>query len=143
MKELVILSGKGGTGKTTLAASFATLAKNAVFADCDVDAADLHLVLKPTILSKNEFISGHEAVIRQEDCIGCQACISHCRFDAIHISPESNLPTVSPISCEGCGVCHFFCPTNAIDFRERNCGEWYISQTTFWSFGSCTVRYCG
>lgn len=83
MNEIVVISGKGGTGKTSLVASFAVLAGNAVLADCDVDAADLHLLLSPTVLRREEFRCGHEAVIRQADCIGCGACLARCRFDAV------------------------------------------------------------
>ncbi|MDO9585215.1 MAG: 4Fe-4S binding protein, partial [Syntrophales bacterium] len=82
-KELVIISGKGGTGKTSVAASFAVLADRPVIADCDVDAADLHLVLSPQVKERHEFRSGHEAVIRQEGCTGCGACLAHCRFNAV------------------------------------------------------------
>jgi len=132
MKELVVISGKGGTGKTSVLASFAALAKNAVLADCDVDAADLHLVLAPTIVRREAFTSGHEAVIRQADCIGCGACLAHCRFDAVkmngHAAGEATF-TVDPIACEGCGVCVHFCPVKAIDFPDRACGEWFVSDT--------------
>ncbi len=134
MTELVIISGKGGTGKTSILASFAALAGNAVFADCDVDAADLHLILNPTIQSRNVFSSGHEAVIRQVDCTQCGECYDVCRFDAV-IKSESHSGelkfTVDPFSCEGCGVCVWFCPVKAIDFPECVCGEWYVSDTRF------------
>lgn len=131
MKEIVIISGKGGTGKTSLVACFAFLAKKAVFADCDVDAADLHLILDPKIRQRQEFKSGHEALIRQEDCTGCGLCAQHCRFDAV-ISGTAGAPfRIDPTACEGCGVCVRFCPEQAIDFPERLCGEWYISDTRF------------
>lgn len=123
MKELVIISGKGGTGKTSITASFATLAQNAVLVDCDVDAADLHLVLTPTIQRRETFTSGHAASIRPADCTQCGLCETLCRFDAIH-----NF-TVDPLACEGCGVCVEFCPVNAIDFPEQDCGEWFFSTT--------------
>jgi MinD superfamily P-loop ATPase len=128
MKELVIISGKGGTGKTSVTASFAVLADRPVLADCDVDAADLHLVLSPRIEERHEFRSGHEAVIRQEDCSGCGKCMTHCRFDAVMWSDEADF-VIDPVACEGCGVCVRFCPDQAIDFPERVCGEWMISQT--------------
>jgi MinD superfamily P-loop ATPase len=132
MKELVVISGKGGTGKTSLVASFASLAKNAVLADCDVDAADLHLVLAPTVERREAFTSGHEAIIRQADCIRCGACLAHCRFDAVktdgRAAGEAEF-TIDPVSCEGCGVCVHFCPVKAIDFPERTCGEWFVSAT--------------
>jgi len=134
MKELVVISGKGGTGKTSVLASFAALARNAVLADCDVDAADLHLVLAPEIRERNEFKSGREAVIRQADCIRCGACLAHCRFDAVkrngQAAGEATF-TVDPFACEGCGVCVHFCPVKAIDFPERTCGEWFVSETRF------------
>jgi len=132
MKELVVISGKGGTGKTSLAASFAVLADRPVVADCDVDAADLHLVLSPRIKERHEFRSGHEAVIRQEDCIGCGACLAHCRFGAVRMNGKSAGDAtffIDPVACEGCGVCVRFCPEKAIDFPERLCDEWIISET--------------
>jgi MinD superfamily P-loop ATPase len=129
VKELVIISGKGGTGKTSITASFAALAKNAVFADCDVDAADLHLILNPEIRERHDFYSGHEAVIREADCTGCGLCADLCRFDAVKKSGDKF--RIEPSSCEGCGVCVGFCPAKAIDFPDRLCGEWFISQTRF------------
>jgi MinD superfamily P-loop ATPase len=216
MKEIVVISGKGGTGKTSLVASFAAMAKDAVFADCDVDAADLHLILSPDIKQCNGFRSGHTALIRQADCIHCGACLKHCRFEAVKVNgckkaateaevslkdaefsalnvawtkyrqrelpshyevrdlpspPEggeggvrglsgceftapctNQIPatagncvstkyakvslkdaefSIDPIACEGCGVCVWFCPAKAIDFPERDCGEWFVSQTRF------------
>jgi len=132
MKELVVISGKGGTGKTSVTASFAVLANRPVVADCDVDAADLHLVLAPRINERREFHSGRTAVIRREDCIGCGECLARCRFDAVRMdegTPARDLFSIDPVSCEGCGVCVRFCPANAIDFPERLCGEWMISDT--------------
>ena len=131
MKEIVVLSGKGGTGKTSLTASFASMAEQAVFADCDVDAADLHLVLNPTIKEKHIFTSGHEAVIRKEDCSGCDLCRDYCRFGAIIHDEESGEYSIDPTACEGCGVCVYFCPDKCIDFPDRECGEWYHSDTRF------------
>jgi len=127
MKELLIISGKGGTGKTSITASFAALAKNAVFADCDVDAADLHLILNPEIRERHDFYSGHEAVIREADCAGCGLCNDLCRFDAVKKSGDKF--QIEPSSCEGCGVCVEFCPVKAIDFPNRLCGEWFLSKT--------------
>lgn len=128
MKELVIISGKGGTGKTSITASFAALAKNVVLADCDVDAADLHLVLRPQIESHHEtFTSGHTASIRSLDCNGCGLCQDVCRFDAIQ--QDGVVYKVDPYTCEGCGVCVEFCPARAIDFPEQVCGEWFTSAT--------------
>ncbi len=127
IKELVVLSGKGGTGKTSVTASFAMLAKKAVVADCDVDAADLHLVLNPEVQERRCFFSGNEAEIRFNDCTGCGKCHTLCRFDAIYRT-ENNRYQVDPVACEGCGVCVQFCPAKAIDFPERHSGHWMISQ---------------
>ena len=132
MKELVVISGKGGTGKTSLAASFAVLAHCPVIADCDVDAADLHLVLSPRVKERHEFRSGHEAVIRQADCIGCGACLAYCRFEAARMNGQGAGEAtffIDQESCEGCGACVRFCPEKAIDFPERLCGEWMVSDT--------------
>ena len=142
MKELVIISGKGGTGKTSMAAAFATLASRgaaqrripaatgtgAVFADCDVDAADLHLILSPEIKKRNAFISGHEAVIDAEKCTACGKCAELCRFDAVRRGDDGKYAVSA---CEGCGVCVRFCPAEAISFPDRRCGAWYVSDTRF------------
>ena len=131
--EWVVISGKGGTGKTSITASFAALAAGrAVLADCDVDAADLHLVLTPEILERHDFVNGREAVIRADDCAGCGVCADLCRFDALrqarHPSGKA-IYKIDPIGCEGCGVCVRFCPSKAIDFPDRLCGEWMLSDT--------------
>jgi len=131
MKEIIILSGKGGTGKTSLTASFAALANNVVIADCDVDAADLHLVLNPAVNESHDFISGNEAIINNEECDGCGICKDYCRFDAIVHDAETNEYFVDPASCEGCKVCVEFCPEQCIDFPERYCGQWFSSTTRF------------
>lgn len=139
MKELVVISGKGGTGKTSLVASFAALAgSTVVLADCDVDAADLHLVCEPTIRERTDFSGGYRATIRAADCIGCHKCEEACRFEAIGLaSPGNDLVRktcrVDPISCEGCGVCLLVCPVQAVDFGPAINGEWYVSQTRFGS----------
>jgi MinD superfamily P-loop ATPase len=133
-QELVIISGKGGTGKTSIAASFAALAEPVVVADCDVDAADLHLVLQPRIEQRDVFRSGHEARIRMERCTGCGECARLCRFDAIVYENGRDTPAtyaIDPFACEGCGVCVRFCPQGAIDFEERTCGEWFVSETRY------------
>lgn len=130
MKEIVTISGKGGTGKTSIVAAFASLAKNAVFADCDVDAADLHLILSPEVRQKADFSGGKQAFIIAEKCTGCGKCEELCRFDAINYSVEKGF-TVDALSCEGCKVCVEFCPENAIDFRDTINGQWFISNTRF------------
>ena len=124
MKELIVISGKGGTGKTSLIAAFASLAENKVLCDADVDAADLHLILDPHGLSRADFKSGHTAHIDTNKCTECGLCLDLCRFDAI-----SDDFKVNPIDCEGCGVCVHFCLEKAIDFPENTCGEWFISGT--------------
>ncbi|RKY86181.1 (4Fe-4S)-binding protein [candidate division KSB1 bacterium] len=129
MKEIVIISGKGGTGKTSLTASFAALAKKVVIADCDVDAADLHLILQPEILKKEQFKGGYKAVIDKKKCIECGKCIELCRFDAI-----SEDYVVDEISCEGCNVCAYFCPVKAIEMNQSLSGEFFISDTRFGPF---------
>lgn len=127
--ELVVLSGKGGTGKTSITASFAVLAGKAILADCDVDAADLHLILSPNIREQHRFLCGNQAVIRANDCTACGWCREVCRFGAIAGGDENRSYRVDPASCEGCGVCVFRCPAQAIDFPERNSGFWMISDT--------------
>ncbi len=129
MKQIVIISGKGGTGKTSVTASFAVLADQVVLADCDVDAADLHLILQPEIKRREVFRSGHEAGIRTVDCTGCGVCEEVCRFDAIGRAEDGATYFVRDMSCEGCGVCVSACPVGAIDFPEREGGEWFISAT--------------
>jgi len=136
MKELVVISGKGGTGKTSIVAAFASLAKNAVFADCDVDAADLHLVLEPDVKQTSDFSGGKQASIITEKCIGCGKCKELCRFDAINLDGPGNdivakTFTVDPVSCEGCKVCVEFCPADAIEFKDAINGQWFISDTRF------------
>lgn len=138
MKELVVISGKGGTGKTSIVAAFASLAKSAVLVDCDVDAADLHIILQPDVEHKHDFSGGRQAEIRQADCTKCGKCFGLCRYDAVikSQSPDEDMPTytVDPIGCEGCGVCVWFCPEKAIDFDDVTNGEWFISNTRFGKF---------
>lgn len=132
MRELVVISGKGGTGKTSITACFAVLARRAVLADCDVDAADLHLVLSPQVEQRSVFVSGHEARIRSDDCTACGICAQVCRFDAVRRVARQDgtgVFSIDPIACEGCGACVRHCPSYAIDFPECECGEWFISQT--------------
>jgi MinD superfamily P-loop ATPase len=126
MKELVVLSGKGGTGKTSLVAAFASLAENKVLGDADVDAADLHLIMDPTIITHTDFQSGNTAVIMKERCTECGLCRDLCRWGA-----SSKEFKVNWIDCAGCGVCVYFCPENVIDFPINTSGEWFISDTRF------------
>jgi len=133
MKELVVISGKGGTGKTSVSAALATLAVRqfkTVFADCDVDAADLHLIFSPTVRTEHEFISGHEATIDQTKCVSCGTCRNLCRFDAVRVTLD-NRYSIDHTSCEGCGVCVRFCKRKAITFDKRRCGKWFISDSRF------------
>ena len=129
MKQLVVISGKGGTGKTVLAGAFSAIAKNHVMADCDVDASNLHLLLNPIIKERHFFKSGFTALIDPLKCTHCLNCIQACRFDAI-----SNSLVVDSISCEGCGFCYHLCSAQAIQMTENNSGEWFISDTRFGPF---------
>jgi len=132
IREITVISGKGGTGKTSVAASFALLADHPVIADCDVDAADLHLVLSPDILERHEFRAGYEARIRESKCNACGMCRDYCRYDAIEVTrafAEEPVFQIDPLLCEGCGICVHVCPRGAIDFEERLCGEWMVSKT--------------
>jgi MinD superfamily P-loop ATPase len=135
MKQLVILSGKGGTGKTNVAAAFAHLAAEgahpvrAILVDADVDASNLELVLKPSLLEAHDFVGGAVAVIEEENCEGCGICVDVCRFDALgyaHLDQET--PVVDPISCDGCAACVYQCPTQAIHMQPQLAGQWYRSE---------------
>jgi MinD superfamily P-loop ATPase len=130
VKEIVVISGKGGTGKTSIVASFAALAERKVLADCDVDAADLHLVLNPEVERREDFSGGRKAKIREDECTACDRCIEECRFDAIQYTGDgSDTPRVNPIFCEGCAVCVRVCPVQAVSFEPVVNGEWYVSST--------------
>lgn len=131
MKEIIILSGKGGTGKTSTAAAFATLADNCIIADCDVDAADLHLILQPQIVETNDFYGGKEAFISAEKCTGCGKCLDLCRFGAVI---NDGGYSVNPLMCEGCGVCAAICPENAISMEDAFSGQWFVSKTRMGGF---------
>lgn len=134
MTELVVISGKGGTGKTSLMASFAMLAGHAVLADCDVDAADLHLILQPQIRQRQNFTGGKKARIKPGHCTACGKCEELCRFDAVFFDGPGNgrVPKtfrVDPLACEGCGVCAWFCSEHAIELSPSEDGQWYVSET--------------
>jgi MinD superfamily P-loop ATPase len=129
VKEVVIVSGKGGTGKTSIAGCFAALASNKVLADADVDAADLFILLEPSILARESFRGGHTAFIYMDACVECGECLDLCRYDAI--SPDY---VVDKVDCEGCGVCAHFCPAEAIEMQENICGEWFVSDTRYGPF---------
>jgi MinD superfamily P-loop ATPase len=129
MREIVIISGKGGTGKTSLTGAFAHLASNKIICDLDVDAPDLHLLLQPSREREEEFHSGHEARIDQGKCDHCGLCASMCQYGAIRENGGGF--AVDPLRCESCKVCVTFCPAEAIRFLEKHCGRWYVSATRF------------
>ncbi len=135
MKQIVILSGKGGTGKTSVVASFAHLAKagtkqpSTVLVDADVDASNLELVLSPVIREKHSFMGGQIAIIDPELCESCGVCAELCRFEAI--SRSDGLFVVDPVACEGCGLCFYQCPSDAIRMEEQVAGEWYRSDSRY------------
>ncbi len=129
-RTVTVISGKGGTGKTSLAASFAMLAKPVVVADCDVDAANLHLVLSPDKKETHEFFALPVARINQELCSACGTCYDLCRFDAISVSDDDPpVYEVEPLACEACMVCREFCPEGAVETVERPAGHWYVSES--------------
>ena len=129
-RELVVISGKGGTGKTSMVAAFGALAGGSVIADCDVDAADLHLVLEPVVGHENPFSGRDQALVDGDACIACGRCEHVCRFDAVAPAPGGEY-VVDPIACEGCGLCRHVCPTDAIDMEPVINGAWMVSDTRF------------
>jgi MinD superfamily P-loop ATPase len=130
VKQVVVISGKGGTGKTVLTASFAALARGAVLADVDVDASNLHLLLRPEILEKHVFRAGHRASIDAEQCTGCGLCLPVCRFGALS-EGRNGLVVLDPLFCEGCGVCRRVCPQGAVSLEPRASGELCVSSTAY------------
>ena len=125
LKQLTVVSGKGGTGKTTVLASFAALGDSQVLADCDVDAANLHLVLIPTVVESGDFYGAKIAVRDTELCTECGECERRCRFDAITTTE------IDELACEGCGMCVIACPAGALELKSVSCGKWYLSQTNY------------
>lgn len=133
MKELVVISGKGGTGKTSVSADFAALTDRAVVADVDVDAPDMHLILQPEIKERHAFAGGGKAWIDEEQCIACGKCMELCHFEAVSATPEGGY-RVDDLACEGCGLCVLVCPADAVSLREAENGEWYVSESRFGKF---------
>jgi MinD superfamily P-loop ATPase len=129
MREIIIISGKGGTGKTSLTGAFVHLAANKIICDFDVDAPDLHLLLQPMHEREEEFHSGHVAKIGHDRCDGCGLCASLCQFGAIRENGTGF--AVDPVRCDGCKVCVAFCPRATIQFPEKHCGQWYVSDSRF------------
>ncbi len=131
MKELVVISGKGGTGKTSVVASFASLPGRKVIADCDVDAADLHLVLSPSVVETHDFSGGVTAILDQKKCDGSGKCLEVCRFEAVsraHVNGKW-VYSIDSMACDGCGVCAHFCPSRAIAMQAVESGKWFVSDT--------------
>lgn len=133
MRQLVVISGKGGTGKTVVSASFAALATNAVLADVDVDASNLHLLLHPEVLERREFVGGSKARVDRRGCTACGRCRPVCRFDAVS-EDGAGIARVDPLACEGCGLCARVCPSAAILMEPCVSGEWFVSTTRFGPF---------
>jgi MinD superfamily P-loop ATPase len=129
MRQIAVISGKGGTGKTVVTAALASLAKNKVMVDCDVDAADLHLLLHPEIKERHEFRGGLTAVIDKKLCKECGKCAQVCRFGSVN--PDFS---IEPFSCEGCALCGYICPYGAIRMEENVAGEWFVSDTEYGPF---------
>lgn len=130
MKEITVLSGKGGAGKTLVTAALASVCENAVFCDNDVDAADLHLIFNPEVVEKHAFESGNSAFINREKCIKCGACKDICRFDAVYISATGEY-SINPFQCEGCRLCERLCSENAIITKQNSNNFWFVSKTRF------------
>lgn len=128
MKQITVISGKGGTGKTVITACFAVLAKNKVMADCDVDASDLHLLLHPAIKEVHDFRGGRKAALNEKLCTNCGRCVEVCRFDAISLGEDRIV--IDPVTCEGCQLCALICPIEAVKMVQHPAGEWYVSETS-------------
>jgi len=130
LTEIVLISGKGGTGKTSLTAALAALWERPVLVDCDVDAANLELLLAPAVRQAHGFLGGAKARIQPDLCTDCGTCDVLCRFQAIQLS-GGPIRHVDAVACEGCGLCAYYCPTHAILLEPRLCGEWFQSETRF------------
>lgn len=133
MKQLVVISGKGGTGKTVISGALAALVQKKVLADCDVDAANLYLLLHPEVREEHSFSGGKKARVDLEKCTGCGNCLEVCRFLAISAREDGKI-AVDPISCEGCGICSHICPVEAIQMEQNISGKWYVSSTKYGPF---------
>jgi len=127
MKEIVIISGKGGTGKTTIASCLSCAIPSKIIVDADVDAADMFILLSPRILQQEEFIGAQSAIIDEEKCTGCGLCEKYCRFDAIYKREDKYF--INPMKCEGCTLCSLVCPEKAITIVDEIIGEWFVSNT--------------
>ncbi|MCK5245681.1 ATP-binding protein [Candidatus Bipolaricaulota bacterium] len=134
MRQVLFLSGKGGTGKTSLAAAFAVLAENKVLADCDVDAANLHLLLDPQVIAEGDFEGSKEAVRDASLCTQCGRCREVCRFNAVQENFE-----IDPYLCEGCGACVTACPANAITLEPLISGRWFNAETKWGPLASAEL----
>lgn len=132
MKQVTVISGKGGTGKTSLTASFASLAENKIIVDCDVDAADLHILLHPKDSKMHDYYGGKVVNIDNDLCMTCNQCALHCRYDAITFKDWKYI--IDPILCEGCGVCNYICPVSAFKMEEKKAGQWFESKTSYGTF---------
>jgi len=133
MKEIVVVSGKGGTGKTTLLAFLASVTAKVVTADCDVDAPNLHLLIKPRVMHREDFIGRRVASIDRLKCANCGKCVPLCRFDAIKSigHPDHDKTVINEGSCEGCALCYRICPSKAVNMVDKKVGEWMVSSTVF------------
>ncbi len=138
MKEITILSGKGGTGKTSITAAIASIATEAVFCDNDVDAADLHLIFDPEIREEHIYLGNWIASIDESQCTICNICLEQCRFDAIHTN-NNGFPEVNPSQCEGCRLCERLCPVQAISSERSDRNYWYVSGTRFGTLVHATM----
>jgi MinD superfamily P-loop ATPase len=138
-KQIVVVSGKGGTGKTTISGSLAVMFKNHIVSDCDVDSSNLHLILNPEHMEEHEYWAGHKAEINESECIGCGKCSEICRFNAIKKNDNGKY-TVDPFACEGCKACVLVCPTKAVKFNKNHPGNYYISKTSYGKFVHAAMK---